>query len=85
MFGSSGAQEREARPAVEEKKEATKPVFTSSKKKVLVGGDQVDNIQQSKQNYDFSSLRTSAATDKVSKQEGHDGQPRQKREYGDRP
>lgn len=85
MFGSSGAQEREARPVVEEKKEATKPVFTSSKKKVLVGGDQAETIQQSKQNYDFSSFRTAAATDKVSKPEGHDGEPRQKREFGDRP
>ena len=57
MFSASGARAREdisAKP--EEKKEATKPVFTSSKKKTLTGGDQVEAIQSSKQNYDFSSF-----------------------------
>lgn len=82
MFGASGARARDdqPRPAVEEKKEATKPVFTSSKKKALTGGDQVEAIQSSKQNYDFSSLRTAAATNKVAKPEDRDGEPRQKRE-----
>ena len=57
MFGASGARAREDIPAKpEEKKEATKPVFTSSKKKTLTGGDQVEAIQSSKQNYDFSSF-----------------------------
>lgn len=40
----------------EERKVASKPVFTSSKKKAFVGGDNVEEIQQSKQNYDFSSM-----------------------------
>jgi hypothetical protein len=52
--------------APEERKEASKPIFTSSKKKTLVGGDQVETIQSSKQNYDFSTFKTAAATDKVS-------------------
>ena len=57
MFSASGARAREDIPAKpEEKKEATKPVFTSSKKKTLTGGDQVEAIQSSKQNYDFSSF-----------------------------
>jgi hypothetical protein len=57
MFSASGARAREDIPAKpEEKKEATKPVFTSTKKKTLTGGDQVEAIQNSKQNYDFSSF-----------------------------
>lgn len=43
-------------------------------------------IQSSKQNYDFSALKTSAATDKVFKKDelGEDGkpkEPRERREY----
>lgn len=54
----------------EEKKEAPKmPMFTSSKKKRLDVGDQVDAIQSSKQNYDFSAMHTSAATSKVFKKD----------------
>jgi hypothetical protein len=47
---------------IEERKEATKPVFTSSKKKHLEGGAAMEEILNSKQNYDFSSLKVSAAT-----------------------
>lgn len=47
---------------IEERKEATKPVFTSSKKKHLEGGAATEEILNSKQNYDFSSLKVSAAT-----------------------
>jgi hypothetical protein len=92
MFGSSGVAKSsgfgEHRENREERKEATKPTFTSSKgKKAFVGGDQVDVIQNSKQNYDFSALKTSAATDKVFKKDelGEDGKPRERREYQDRP
>ena len=56
MFSASGARAREDIPAKpEEKKEATKPVFTSSKKKTFTGSDQDELIQSSKQNYDFKS------------------------------
>jgi len=49
MVSASGARAREDIPAKpEEKKEATKPVFFSSKKKKLTGGDQVEVIQSSK-------------------------------------
>lgn len=52
-------REREARPyQVEERKDVSKPVFTSSKKKTLVGGADTEEIQNSKQNYDFSTLKT---------------------------
>lgn len=90
MFGASGARARDEdapRVAPEERKIGTKPIFTSSKKKAFVGGDQAETIQSSKQNYDFSLMRTSAATDKVSKgpELGEDGEPRQKREFGDKP
>jgi hypothetical protein len=59
-------------------------VFTSSKKKAFVGGDNVDAIQSSKQNYDFSSLRMAGATNKVSKgpEAGENGQPRERKQYG---
>lgn len=59
-------------------------MFTSSKKKAFVGGDNVDAIQSSKQNYDFSSLRMAGATNKVSKgpEAGENGQPRERKQYG---
>jgi len=42
-------------------------VFTSSKKKTLEGGAAIEEILNSKQNYDFSSLKVSASTNKVAK------------------
>lgn len=77
---------------VEERKEATKPVFTSSKKKHLEGGAATEEILNSKQNYDFSSLKVSAATSGQPKTKAEheafaEGQhtenraPRQRREY----
>lgn len=39
MFRSEARQPREQQEPVEERKQASKPVFTSSKKKMLVGGD----------------------------------------------
>lgn len=57
-IGDFGGQAKPATATqqVEERKEATKPVFTSSKKKMLGGGSNVDDIINSKQNYDFSSM-----------------------------
>lgn len=87
-------KQRDYKPSapIEERKEATKPVFTSSKKKHLDGGAATEEIQNSKQNYDFSSLKISAATSGQPKTkaehealaEGHQTEnraPRQKREY----
>lgn len=73
------------RPPMEEHKERSKPVFTSSKKKVLKGGDDPDSIQASKQNYDFGKLTMSTASDKVvvkdAQRDGEDSQnPEQARE-----
>ncbi len=85
-------KDREARPVeTEERKEASKPVFTSTKKKTIVGGAPVEEIQSSKQNYDYSSLKVSASTNKVArpKEEGtveganHEDRPRQRRDYGE--
>ena len=85
-------RDRDAKPVeTEERKEVSKPVFTSSKKKPIVGGAPVEEIQSSKQNYDYSSLKVSASTNKVArpKEEGpaegtyHEDKPRQRREYGD--
>lgn len=47
-------------------------MFTSSKKKTLEGGAAIEEIQNSKQNYDFSSLKMSASTNKAArtKEEG---------------
>lgn len=42
-------------------------MFTSSKKKTLEGGAAIEEILNSKQNYDFSSLKVSASTNKVAK------------------
>lgn len=66
-------------------------MFTSSKKKTLEGGAAVEEIQNSKQNYDFTSLKVSASTNKVARprEEGaatdalNDGEqkPRQRKEY----
>ena len=91
-IGSFGAQAKPAATPVEEKKEATKPVFTSSKKKNLGGGDDIAAIQSSKQNYDFSSLGFSSASSKVNKGERNPEEeskeqkpPRQKREYNNEP
>ena len=85
-------KDRDAKPVeTEERKEVSKPVFTSSKKKPIVGGAPVEEIQSSKQNYDYTSLKVSASTNKVArpKEEGtaegtyHEDRPRQRREYGD--
>lgn len=88
-------QPASAAPIQEERKEASKPVFTSSKKKVLKGGDDPDSIQASKQNYDFSRLGMSTASNKVvqkdAQRDGEDSQnPEQARErkpktYSDAP
>lgn len=54
-----------AQTQVEERKEASKPIFTSSKKKGLnLGGDRAEDIMNSKQNYDFSGLRMASAKEK---------------------
>lgn len=52
---------------------------------MFVGGDQAEAIQSSKQNYDFSGLKISAATDKVFKagELDENGQPRERRQYDD--
>jgi hypothetical protein len=105
-IGFFGAQAKSSQPrteqptvaaAQEERKEATKPVFTSSKKKVLKGGDEVDSIQSSKQNYDFGRLNMSTASNKVAQkdnqrdgedaQNGEGQQPRERKPktYNDAP
>ena len=98
-FGNTGvarkpAEGEEARGShvpFEERKPATKPVFTSSKKTKIGGGANLEEVQNSKQNYDFgkSGMMVSTATDKVAKPrvEGEEGyEERPKREYdGERP
>ena len=87
-IGAFGSQPKSTE-VVEERKEATKPFFTSSKKKALKGGDNVADIQNSKQNYDFSSLGLSAASSKTAKElreEANEGEPRARKEgTSDRP
>jgi len=98
-FGNTGvarnlAEGQEARASnvpFEERKPATKPVFTSSKKTKIGGGADLEEVQNSKQNYDFgkSGMMVSTATDKVAKPrvEGEEGyEERPKRDYdGERP
>jgi hypothetical protein len=88
---ADGEEARTSHVSFEERKPATKPVFTSSKKTKIGGGADLEEVQNSKQNYDFgrSGMMVSTATDKVSKPrvEGEEGyEERPKREYdGERP
>ncbi len=71
---------------MEERKEASKPVFTSSKKKALKGGDNVEDIQNSKQNYDFSSMGMSTASSKAAREHREDNNEGDSRpRYSDKP
>lgn len=88
---ADGEEARTSHVPFEERKPATKPVFTSSKKTKIGGGADLEEVQNSKQNYDFgrSGMMVSTATDKVAKPrvEGEEGyEERPKREYdGERP
>lgn len=83
-----GSASSKPAPVEEAKKEATKPMFTRSKKPVVVGGDDVKDIQSSKQNYDFSVFQTSNFSEKQPRKERAEGdeeskdqKPRQRRDF----
>jgi len=92
---ADGEEKRTSHAPFEDRKPATKPVFTSSKKTKIGGGADLEEVQNSKQNYDFGRIGMlgSTATDKVAKprvegEEGYEERPkrdndgeRAKREY----
>ena len=88
-FGSAAVGRREGQAPLEERKVGTKPIFTASKKKTLTGGANLEDVVNSRQNYDFSSLGGSTAKNTVSKprdfdEEGEDGDERRPpRQYQD--
>ncbi len=82
-FVSSTAKAREEAPR-EERKPATKPVFTSSKKKNLAGGADLAEIANSKQNYDFAGLGSTAKSTVSKPREEGDEADREERQRTNR-
>jgi hypothetical protein len=77
-FVSSSAKGRDEAPR-EERKPAQKPVFTSSKKKALGGGADLADIANSRQNYDFAGLGSTAKSTVSKPREEGDDEEREER------